>query len=178
MPHRDESESAVHVALLGGTTASTARTLPFEHREHAERVAAQWAQDHNRPASVEDWSRQRWQQFGPGGLSAIRLTVPARLRVFAMGPRSWAPDGRELRTWISDFEGWSWAWEFETDSYTDQPVVERIKYRPGASALTEVSARGTDEGAVRAAFARACAEAQRTCGQSPYRDLWEAARSR
>ncbi|MFD9593112.1 hypothetical protein ACFWA9_10180 [Kitasatospora sp. NPDC059973] len=175
MPHHDEP--AVYVALLGSTTASAAEKVPFAHREHAEAVVTQWAQDHHdRPAVVEEWPGQRWQQFGPGGLSAVRRTVPARVRVFSMGPKSWAPDGRELVTWISDLEGWRWVWDFETDSYTDRPALARVEHRPGPSALTQASARGTDETAVREAFARACAEAQRTCGESPDRDLWETAR--
>ncbi|MCF1592491.1 hypothetical protein [Streptomyces muensis] len=174
---RPDNEPMVYVALLGGTTISTARAVPFEHRELAEHVVAQWAQDRGRPATVEDWPRQRWQQHGPGGLSTVRRTEAQRRQVFSMGPRSWTPDGRELRTFLSDFEGWLWAWDFEPDTYTDQPAHHRVEHRPGTSALTEATARGTDEAAVRSAFEQACAEAQRTCGESPYRDLWETNRS-
>ncbi|MFF2548348.1 hypothetical protein ACFVUY_38125 [Kitasatospora sp. NPDC058063] len=171
-------ESVVYVALLGSTTASAARTVPFARQEDAEAVTRQWAEDRDRPAVVEVWPRQRWQQYGPGGLPAIRQEVPARTRVFAMGPRAWAPDGRELETWLSGSERWSFVWDFEPDRYTDRPAVARVEHRPGTGALTEASARGTDESAVRAEMEKACAEARRTCGQSPYRYLWEEARAR
>ena len=171
-----ESDPVVHVVLLGSTTASEARKVAFHHQVHAETLAEQWAKDRNRPTAVEAWSSQRWQESG-GGWALLR-EVPLRQRVFSMGPKAWTPDGREARSWFSDFEGWSWAYEFETDSYTDAPAVSRVEFRPGLNALTEATARGTHEQAVRDAFARACAQAQATCGESPYRDLWEEARNR
>ncbi|WP_275466317.1 hypothetical protein [Streptomyces noursei] len=74
---------------------------------------------------------------------------------------------------MSDFEGWSYAWDFERDSYTESPALAKVEHRPGAGARTEASARGTDEAAVRDAFKQACAEAQRSCRDTPYRHLWE-----
>ncbi|WP_030237394.1 hypothetical protein [Streptomyces sp. NRRL S-350] len=170
--------SPVYVALLGSTTSSVAEKIPFARQEHAEALTQQWAEDRDRPAVVEVWPRERWQQHGPGVLLAIRQAVPARVRILALGPRAWSPDGRELETWLSRSERWSFAWDFERDRYTNQPGVARVEHRPGSSALTEASARGTDEIAVRTAMAKACVEAQRICGESPYRDLWEAARRR
>ncbi|MFJ6480620.1 MULTISPECIES: hypothetical protein [unclassified Streptomyces] len=47
----------------------------------------------------------------------------------------------------------------ETDACTDRPSAWRTVRRPGAGEEVEAHVRGTDEAAVKAAFADACAQA-------------------
>jgi integrase len=71
-------------------------------------------------------------------------------------PAAFLPGGaREPATRL---DPWSVdAWEFETDLYTEQVVRWSTLRRLGGE--IDVRASGTDEGAVTAAFAAACAQA-------------------
>ncbi|AJT63883.1 hypothetical protein T261_2198 [Streptomyces lydicus] len=48
-------------------------------------------------------------------------------------------------------------WEFETDLYTDLPVLWHTTRRPGQE--VEAQVRGTDKAAVTVAFVEACTQA-------------------
>ncbi|AOR33417.1 MULTISPECIES: site-specific integrase [Streptomyces] len=144
------AESTVYVARLGE------RRVPFLHRQHAETLATQWRADHaGRQAEVEEWEHWKWESEGPGGLRAVRDRMPDR-RLVHHAHAVFLPGGDRLN--IGRDERWSVsAWEFETDLYTDLPVRWHTIRRPGQE--VEAQVRGTDEEAVAAAFAEACAQA-------------------
>ncbi|MEV6506311.1 tyrosine-type recombinase/integrase [Streptomyces sp. NPDC051642] len=130
--------------------------VPFRDREHADFLVKRWRSE--RPgqlAEVEEWDRWKWERDGPGAPSAVRDRLPDR-RVVHHAHAAFLPGGaRESATrpdpWSVD------AWEFETDLYTDQVVRWSTARRLGGE--IDVRASGTDEGAVTAAFAAACAQA-------------------
>ncbi|MFH9739284.1 tyrosine-type recombinase/integrase [Streptomyces roseolus] len=146
------AELVVHVARLGE------RRVPFLHREHADKVVAQWSEDWpDHTAEVEEWDRWRWEHQGPGGTSAIRDRVPERTVVFH-ARALFLPGGERAATGVP--EQWSVpAWDFETDRYTDRASAWRTARRSGTGQEVEAQVRGTDKGAVEAAFAEACAQA-------------------
>ncbi|MFC9466042.1 tyrosine-type recombinase/integrase [Streptomyces coelicoflavus] len=143
-------EPTVHVALLGE------RRIPFLHREHADAVASQWGADHpGHPAEHEEWGRDKWEEKGLGGIRAIRDRMPDR-RIVHHAQAVFLPGGERLNIGCDD--QWSvTAWEFETDLYTDLPVRWHTTRRPGQE--VEAQVRGSDQKAVAAAFAEACAQA-------------------
>ncbi|MGW1539322.1 tyrosine-type recombinase/integrase [Streptomyces sp. NPDC002309] len=155
-PEADQSpipaELMVHVARLGD------RRVPFLHREHADEVVARWSEDWpDHTAVVEEWDRWRWEHQGPGGASAIRGSVPNRAVVFH-ARALFLPGGERTATGVP--EQWSVpAWDFETDRYTDRASAWRTARRPGTGQEVEAQVRGTDQTAVEAAFAEACAQA-------------------
>ncbi|WP_406437627.1 site-specific integrase [Streptomyces sp. NBC_00631] len=140
----------VYVARLGE------RLIPFLHREYAEAVAVQWGADHpNHAAEVEEWDREKWEDKGPGGARAIRDKMPDH-RIVHHALAVFIPGGERLN--IGREPQWSvMAWEFEPDLYTDLPVRWHTTCRPGQE--VEAQVRGTDEDAVAAAYAEACAQA-------------------
>ncbi|MGD3106506.1 tyrosine-type recombinase/integrase [Streptomyces sp. YGL11-2] len=144
------ADPTVYVARLGE------RRIPFLHREHADTVASQWGADHpNHAAGVEEWDRDKWEDKGRGGMRAIRERMPDR-RVVHHAHAVYLPGGERLN--IGRNDQWSvMAWEFEIDLYTDLPVRWHTTRRPGQE--IEAQVRGTDEDAVAAAFADACAQA-------------------
>ncbi|MFB7821710.1 tyrosine-type recombinase/integrase [Streptomyces hydrogenans] len=146
------AELVVHVARLGE------RRVPFLHREHADKVVAQWSEDWpDHTAEVEEWDRWRWEHQGPGGTSAIRDRVPERTVVFH-ARALFLPGGERAATGVP--EQWSVpAWDFETDRYTDRASAWRTARRSGTGQEVEAQVRGTDKGAVEATFAEACAQA-------------------
>ncbi|MFI6054640.1 tyrosine-type recombinase/integrase [Streptomyces violascens] len=132
--------------------------LAFQHREHAETVVEQWQKDRpGRSAVVEEWSVQRWEKLGPGGMRAVRDHIPDRRLVY-QAHAAFMPDGGKLRTAVP--ERWVVpAWEFMVDEYSTSPAQWRTERRPGPGWTVEAQVRGTDEAAVAAAFDRACREA-------------------
>ncbi|MGQ4368047.1 tyrosine-type recombinase/integrase [Streptomyces violaceoruber] len=157
------AEPTVHVALLGE------RRIPFLHREHADAVASQWGADHpGHPAEHEEWDRDKWEDKGLGGIRAIRDRMPDR-RIVHHAQAVFLPGGERLN--IGRDDQWSvTAWEFETDLYTDLPVRWHTTRRPGQE--VEAQVRGTDQKAVTAAFAEACAQAaDRAKNPGEYGDL-------
>ncbi|EOT03938.1 hypothetical protein K530_11163 [Streptomyces noursei CCRC 11814] len=156
----------VYVACLG---KHGERYVPFLHNEHAQAVASQWGADHpDKPAHVEKWDRPQWEHEGPGGIRAIRDRIPDR-RLVHHAHAVFLPGGERLN--IGRDEQWSVAaWEFETDLYTDLPVRWNTVRRPGQE--VEAQVRGTDQGAVTAAFGEACAQAvDRARNPGRYGDL-------
>ncbi|MBW5481145.1 tyrosine-type recombinase/integrase [Streptomyces bambusae] len=145
------AELVLHVARLGE------RLVPFAHADHAAEVVDRWREDWpDHSAAVEQWDRRRWEREGPGGLRAVRDRVPQQARVFhahAVFLPGGAREARLPETWSVP------AWDFETDSYTDRPSAWRTVRRPGPGEEVEAHVRGTDEVAVKAAFAEACAQA-------------------
>ncbi|MEU0443865.1 tyrosine-type recombinase/integrase [Streptomyces tendae] len=157
------AEPRVYVALLGE------RRIPFLHREHADAVASQWGADHpGHPAENEEWDREKWEDKGKGGIRAIRDRMPDR-RIVHHAQAVFLPGGERLN--IGRNDQWSvTAWEFETDLYTDLPVRWHTTRRPGQE--VEAQVRGTDQKAVTAAFAEACAQAvDRAKNPGEYGDL-------
>ncbi|WP_089100632.1 tyrosine-type recombinase/integrase [Streptomyces hyaluromycini] len=146
----EPAEPVVYVACLGE------RYVPFLHHEHAQAVVSQWGPDHpGQPAHVEEWDRPQWEHEGPGAVRAIRDRIPDR-RLVHHAYAVFLPGGERLN--IGRDEQWSvLAWEFETDLYTDLPVRWHTTRRPGQE--VEAQVRGTDKGAVCAAYAEACAQA-------------------
>ncbi|MGW5214441.1 tyrosine-type recombinase/integrase [Streptomyces sp. NPDC004051] len=146
------AELVVHVARLGE------RRVPFLHREHADEVAARWSEDWpDHTAEVEEWDRWRWEHQDPSCASAIRDRVPNRAVVFH-ARALFLPGGERAVTELP--EQWSVpTWDFETDRYTDRASAWRTARRPGTGQEVEAQVRGTDKGAVEAAFAEACAQA-------------------
>ncbi|MEW1872024.1 tyrosine-type recombinase/integrase [Streptomyces caelestis] len=144
------ADPTVYVARLGE------RLIPFLHRKHAESVALQWGADNpNHAAEVEEWDREKWEDKGPGGARAIRDKMPDR-RIVHHAHAVFIPGGERLN--IGREPQWSvMAWEFEADLYTDLPVRWHTSCRPGRE--IEAQVRGTDEDAVAAAYAEACAQA-------------------
>ncbi|MFG2579594.1 tyrosine-type recombinase/integrase [Streptomyces solisilvae] len=156
------AEPDVYVACLGE------RYVPFLHNEHAQTVASQWGGDHpGKPAHVEMWDWPQWENIGPGGIRAIRDRIPDR-RLVHHAHAVFLPGGERLN--LGSPDQWSVsAWEFETDLYTDLPVRWHTTRRPGQE--VEAQVRGTDEDAVAAAFAEACAQAvDRARNPSKYGD--------
>lgn len=145
------AELVVHVACLGE------RRVSFLHREHADKVVAQWGEDWpDHTAEVEEWDRGRWEHEGLGGRT-IREKMPERTVVFHFRA-VFLPGGQRQAAAIP--EEWSVpAWEFETDSYTDRPAAWRTVRRPGPVQEVEAHVRGTNKEAVEVAFAEACAQA-------------------
>ncbi|MCT9138659.1 tyrosine-type recombinase/integrase [Streptomyces violarus] len=153
----------VYVALVGE------RRVPFLHREHADALVSQWGAGHpGHPAEVEEWDREKWEDKGPDGAQAIRDRMPDR-RVVHHAHAVYLPGGDRLN--IGRDEQWSVvAWEFETDLYTDLSVRWHSSRRPGQE--VEAQVRGTDQEAVAAAFAEACAQAvDRARNPGEYGDL-------
>ncbi|MEU2345936.1 tyrosine-type recombinase/integrase [Streptomyces sp. NPDC013082] len=146
------AELMVHVARLGE------RRVPFVRREHAAEVVAQWSEDWpDRTAEVEEWDRGRWERKEAGGVRAVRDQMPDRVVVFH-ARALFLPGGERGSRGFP--EQWSVpAWDFETDAYTSRPSVWRTVRLPGTGQEVEVNARGTDEVAVKTAFAEACAQA-------------------
>ncbi|MBW5250110.1 site-specific integrase [Streptomyces sp. P01-B04] len=144
------AELTVYVARLD------ASLVPFLRREHADALVKQWSTEGpDRTAAVEEWSGGRWEREGSGSVRDIRDRMADR-RVIFHAQAVFLPGGERLNTDRS--EKWSVsAWEFETDSYTDMSVRWHVTRRPGRE--VEALVRGTDRGAVEAAFAEACAQA-------------------
>ncbi|WP_328311588.1 site-specific integrase [Streptomyces sp. NBC_00442] len=144
------AEPTVYVAVLGD------RRIPFLRHEHAEAVASQWGADHpDYSAEVEEWDREKWEHKGPGGARAIRDCLPDR-RIVHHAHAVFLAGGERLN--IGRDAQWSvTAWEFEADLYTDLLVRWHTTRRPGQE--VEAQVRGTDQQAVAAAFAEACAQA-------------------
>ncbi|SED42417.1 tyrosine-type recombinase/integrase [Streptomyces sp. 2314.4] len=145
-----QGERLVYVARLGE------RHVPFLHSEHAEAVVSQWGADQpGRLAEVEEWSRQKWEQEGVGGMRAIRDRIPDR-RIVHHAHAVFLPGGERLNVG-RDAQWCVAAWEFETDLYTDLSLRWNTTRRPGQE--VEAQVRGTDQAAVTVALADACAEA-------------------
>ncbi|MGW3007479.1 tyrosine-type recombinase/integrase [Streptomyces sp. NPDC001219] len=154
----------VYVACLGEGR------VPFLYHEHAQAVVSRWGADHpGKPAYVEQWARPQWEHEGPGGIRALRDRIPDRRRVHH-AHAVFLPGGERLNIGRAE-QQWSVpAWEFEADLYTDLPVRWHTARRPGQE--VEAQVRGTDQGAVTAAFDEACAQAvDRAMNPGKYGDL-------
>lgn len=98
---------------------------------------------------------ERAEVEGAGGMRAVRDRMPDR-RLVHHARAVFLPGGERLN--IGRDEQWSTsAWDFETDLYTDLPMRWHTIRRPGQE--VEAQVRGTDDAAVIAAFAEACAQA-------------------
>ncbi|MFJ4874415.1 tyrosine-type recombinase/integrase [Streptomyces sp. NPDC088745] len=153
----------VYVARLGE------RLVPFQHQEHAEAMADQWAADHrDQQARVEEWDPEKWEHKGPGGLRALRDAIPDR-RTVHHAHAVFMPGGEPLN--IGRDGQWSvTTWEFEADLYTDLPVRWHTTRRSGQE--VEAQVRRTDQEAVTAAFDEARTQAvDRARNPGRYGDL-------
>ncbi|MCX4550529.1 MULTISPECIES: site-specific integrase [unclassified Streptomyces] len=139
----------------------------FRRREHAQEVVEQWPLDTGRPARLETWSQGWWQRTVTGGMNAVLAHLPDRVWVVTMGPTVYQADGTEVVLGDAHEAYGRWVWEWE-ETYTTERAVPHAEWRPGEAACTEARAWGTDEVAVRAAYAEARADALRICGHSPY----------
>ncbi|MFE3775501.1 tyrosine-type recombinase/integrase [Streptomyces sp. NPDC059122] len=150
-PQCSEShDGSVHVAHLSG------RLVAFLRHEHAHAVVSKWGADHpGKPAHVEEWDRPQWEHEGPGGIRAIRDRIPDH-RLIHHAHAVFLPGGERLNIGRAEQRS-VLAWEFEVDLYTDLPVRWHTARRPGQE--VEAQVRGTDQGAVAAAFGEACAQA-------------------
>jgi hypothetical protein len=157
----------VHVAHVGP------HRIPFWDPADAEGTAERWVREHGGSVHVEKTTTDGW--IGAVGgetgaetvLKAIRTQVPCRAWVWEAGPVAYAADGSEVVTDPSAAElRGAWQWDFE-DSYTEEASHQAVERRMGPPAQTIARAWGRDEGAVRAAFANARAEALRICGLIP-----------
>lgn len=139
----------------------------FRDQDVAREVVEQWHLDTGRPARLETWSMSWWRRSAPGGRNALRDSVPDRVWVVSAGPALFQPDGEQVLTGPAEHEvSGRWVWEWES-RYTDEPAVSRVEWLPGAESLTVAETWGTDEAAVRAAFAQALEDARRVCRHAP-----------
>jgi integrase len=160
---------ALYVAHLGS------KLLGFWHAEHAEETAERWAKERGGPVRVEKWSADWWVRSTGGrvgddnGLKSIRSGLPHRAYIWTLGPAVYAIDGAECVSGLGVHEPQGrWVWDWEED-YTEEPAHSMTQWRPGEAAETEARAWGTDEEAVRAAYATARGDALRTCAFHPDR---------
>ncbi|MFG3022259.1 tyrosine-type recombinase/integrase [Streptomyces sp. NPDC048254] len=102
-----------------------------------------------------------------GGLDGVHDAMPARARVWRLGPVVYGPDGAEQAAEPGAHElrdRWFWEWE---EGYTTEVAACSAEYRPAPASQTEAAAWGLDEKAVRAALVRARAKALRMCARHP-----------
>ncbi|MFC8332817.1 tyrosine-type recombinase/integrase [Streptomyces olivaceus] len=171
-PVEDPGRS-LYVAHVGS------RLLGFWDAGHAEETAERWAKERGGAVRVEKWSAAWWirstggRAGGDNGLKAVRGDLPHRAYIWVLGPAVYAVDGTE-RVVCQDVHEprGRWLWDWEGD-YTEEPAHSTTGWLPGPAAETEVRAWGTDQGAVRAAFAAARTDALRVCGLHPERTVPE-----
>ncbi|NDZ77034.1 site-specific integrase [Streptomyces sp. SID10853] len=170
----------VFVVTLAG------REIPFADRQHAQDVADQW--DGDRAGRIAELRAQGWTDqlanrilaAGPEererwtGGGQVWTRMPGRQFVHHQ-MASFSPNG-DLSYEPQPLAS-RWAWEFETDLYTDKAAQMRTEFRPGPAATTEAYVRGTSKAAVQMAFESSCEKAREICGQSPYLDLVKSAGS-
>ncbi|MFD7956971.1 tyrosine-type recombinase/integrase [Streptomyces ardesiacus] len=146
--------------------------LPGGHQEafwqdtFARLVADVWKLERRQEVRIEQRSAALWEARH-GSLDGVHAAMPARAKVWRLGPVVYGPDGEEQAAAPNAHElrsGWAWEWE---DDYTTEPVCWSAVHRPGPQGETEAEAWGTDEKAVRAAYVKARAKALRICAQHP-----------
>ncbi|MEU7323311.1 site-specific integrase [Streptomyces griseoviridis] len=129
-------------------------------------VADVWKLERREGARVEQRKATLWAARH-GGLDGVHSAMPARVKVWKLGPvvygsggeqQAAAPGAHELRV--------DWAWEWE-ESYTPESARWYAVHRPGPDAQTEAMAWGVDEKEVRAAYVKARTKALRICGRHP-----------
>ncbi|MFC9341401.1 site-specific integrase [Streptomyces sp. NPDC057020] len=142
--------AAVYVSMLGEYFVA------FESEEDAENVAERWVRERGGAVRVDRMTEEAWAAKELPG--AVHQGTARRSWVWEMGPVFYEADGTEALTVssASELRG-SWRWDFE-DFYTEEPSLELIGDDSEKGSLTPVRAYGTDEQAVRTAFARAQAE--------------------
>ncbi|MGW3735230.1 tyrosine-type recombinase/integrase [Streptomyces sp. NPDC005148] len=155
---------AVHVAHIGS------QRIPFWDSGDAEGTAERWVRERGGSVHIEKMTSDAWiGSVGDGAgadsaLKAVRTQTPYRAWVWEAGPVLYDPDGSEVITNPSAAElRGSWRWDYE-DLYTEELSHQAVERPIGPEARTVARAWGRDEGAVRAAFANARAEALRVCG--------------
>ncbi|MDQ1018789.1 tyrosine-type recombinase/integrase [Streptomyces afghaniensis] len=153
--------SVVHVVVFPGGHQEA-----FWRADFARLVADVWRLERREEPRVETRSASLWEARH-GGLDGVHPSMPARAKVWSLGPVVYGPDGEqqaaapdahELR------EQWQWGWE---EGYTAEPACWYAQHRPGPGAQTEAAAWGTDEKQVRAVYVKARAKALRICGRHP-----------
>ncbi|MDX3360592.1 hypothetical protein [Streptomyces sp. ME02-6978.2a] len=124
-----------------------------------------WRQDFARMVA-EVWPVARWQARY-GGVDGVHSSMPARAKVWSLGPAAYGPDGEELASGPGAHElRTAWAWEWEP-GFTTEPAEWAAVHCQGPGARTEATAWGTQEKQVRAAFVQARERALRICAQHP-----------
>ncbi|WP_228976754.1 site-specific integrase [Streptomyces sp. DH12] len=167
-PDSDQGASAVPTGRGGKVYVvdlSRVYAEAFWSEADAHAVAEQWALDRGQAARVEECSAAWWSQAA-GGLGSVRSSVPARARVWTVGPAYYSTDGTEHVETPSDHtprEVWAWEWE---GLFTDATGQGRAQWCAGG--VTEVVAWGVDRDQVLAAYEEARAEALRICGSNPH----------
>ncbi|MFE9127709.1 tyrosine-type recombinase/integrase [Streptomyces sp. NPDC007148] len=162
-----EGRSAVYVARLGS------RQIAFWDQDDAEGTAERWVRERGGSVDVEKTTSDKWIGSIAGvtearsELKAVRAEMPRRAWVWELGPAVYSTDGSEvvMDRDASELSG-TWRWDFE-DLFTEEPSRQAVEWRDGPGAHTEARAWGRDEGAVRAAFAEARAEALKVCALRP-----------
>ncbi|PWI16076.1 site-specific integrase [Streptomyces sp. Act143] len=138
----------------------------FWRPEIARLVAEVWKLEHRQEVSVEERLASLWAARH-GGLDDVHELMPARARIWSLGPIVYGPDGEELVAAPGAHElaeAWAWQWE---EAFTAEPVSWYAVHRPGPAAHTEAAAWGTDAKQVKAGYVKARAKALRICTQHP-----------
>ncbi|MFF5968148.1 tyrosine-type recombinase/integrase [Streptomyces collinus] len=151
----------VHVLILPGGHQEA-----FWRDDFARLVADVWKLERRQEVRVEQRSAALWEARH-GSLEGVHPAMPARAKVWRLGPVLYGPDGEQQAAAPDAHELRSaWAWEWE-DDFTTEPAQWRGEHRTGPGAQTEAEAWGVDEKQVRAAYVKARTKALRICGRHP-----------
>ncbi|MEU1853636.1 site-specific integrase [Streptomyces sp. NPDC019990] len=138
----------------------------FARDDFARLVADVWKLERRQEARVEQ-RPAGWWAARHGGLDGVHPAMPARAKIWRLGPVVYGPDGEQKAAAPGAHElraAWVWEWE---EGYTTEEAGWSAQHGPGPECLTEAAAWGTDEKAVRAAFVKARTKALRICGRHP-----------
>ncbi|MFI2434754.1 tyrosine-type recombinase/integrase [Streptomyces sp. NPDC018693] len=138
----------------------------FWRDDFARLVADVWKLERRQEARVEQRSASLWEARH-GTLDGVHPAMPGRVKVWALGPAVYGPDGEQQATTPDAHElreVWIWEWE---DGYTTSPARYEAQHRSGPAAQTEARAWGTDKKQVRSAYVKARARALQICPNHP-----------
>ncbi|MEU6593072.1 site-specific integrase [Streptomyces sp. NPDC046881] len=153
--------STVYVAVFPGGHQEA-----FWQDVFARLVADVWKLERRQEVRVEERSASLWEARH-GSLDGVHPAMPGRVKVWALGPAVYGPDGEQQATTPDAHElreVWVWEWE---DGYTTSPARYEAQHRPGLAAQTEARAWGTDKKHVRSAYVKARARALQICPKHP-----------
>jgi integrase len=156
-----QAADAVHVVMFPDRHQEA-----FWRPEIARLVADVWKLERQRQPRVETRPAAAWEARH-GGLDGVHAAMPARAKVWSLGPVVYGPDGEQRAAAPDTHElraAWAWEWE---ERYTSEPARWYAVHRAGPGAETEAAAWGVDETQVRAAYRKAQAEALKICSHHP-----------